>query len=164
MNVGQFSLNIKEVDLSRIVANVLESYSVEADFHQVEVRRDLPDTLIGNWDPMALEQIVANLMSNAVKYGAGSPVDVTLAHEAPATARLTVQDRGIGISEDDQARVFGRFEQVVTGSSRSGFGLGLWLVRSLVEAHGGSIGIKSALNEGSVFTVRLPIQANSSGG
>ena len=97
-----------------------------------------------------------NLLSNALKFGAGKPVDVALRADGRA-ARLTIRDRGIGISEEDRARIFRRFERAVTRREHGGFGVGLWLANQLVVAMGGAIGIEGAPGEGTTFTVTLPL-------
>ena len=110
-------------------------------------------------DPLALEQIIENLVSNAIKYGDGSPIRVVASELVDQKlARITVQDEGPGISPEKQARIFERFERaVVPGTSTIGYGVGLWLVRNLCDAMGGAIGIQSAPGSGSTFTVTLPL-------
>jgi signal transduction histidine kinase len=105
---------------------------------------------------MALEQIVTNLLVNAIKYGDGKPIAVALQRQGE-WARLEVRDHGVGVSAADRERIFQRFEQAVAVQSHGGFGVGLWLVRTLVEAHRGFISVDSAPHRGAVFTVRLPI-------
>lgn len=156
INAGHKQLHIEEVDFAAIVRQVAASYEAEAAYTGAELRLHLPDRLIGRWDGLAVEQIVGNLVSNAIKYGADAPVDVTLARDG-ADARLTVRDHGPGIPAEDRERIFGRFEQVVGSHMRAGFGVGLWLVRSLLEAHGGGIAVESPPDGGAVFTARLPL-------
>jgi signal transduction histidine kinase len=109
--------------------------------------------LIGWWDQAAVEQIVRNLLTNAVKFGGGRPVRVAVA-PLPGGARVTVQDTGVGIRPEDQERIFRRF--VGTRTDRSaGLGLGLWLVRELSQAHGGEVTVRSRPGKGSTFTVTL---------
>jgi two-component system, OmpR family, sensor kinase len=103
-----------------------------------------------------VEQIADNLLSNAVKYGAGEPIEVSLVGDS-SKARLTVRDYGIGISEQDQARIFGAFERAVSRREEGGFGIGLWVVRHLVDAMHGEIQVTSRPAEGSTFTVILPL-------
>ena len=112
--------------------------------------------VIGTWDRLALEQVTENLLSNALKFGAGKPVAVALRADGRA-ARLAVRDRGIGISDADRARVFGRFERAVARREHGGFGVGLWLVNQLVTAMGGTIAVEGAPGEGTTFTVMLPL-------
>ena len=108
------------------------------------------------WDRLAVEQVVENLLSNALKFGAGQPVTLRLRSDG-RSARLDVQDRGIGMSPDQQARIFGRFEQIVAQHRGSGFGVGLWVANRLVAAMGGRIAVSSRPGEGSTFTVTLPL-------
>ena len=100
--------------------------------------------------------MVENLLSNALKFGAGEPVTVRLRSDG-RSAQLDVQDRGIGMSPDQQGRVFGRFEQVIAQHRGPGFGVGLWLANCMVAAMGGQIAVSSHMGEGSTFTVTLPL-------
>ena len=88
---------------------------------------NVPDGVVGVWDRLAIEQVLDNLLSNALKFGAGQAIDVDLAAEG-SRVRVTVRDRGPGISAEDQARIFGRFEQAMGHRRHGGFGIGLWLV------------------------------------
>ena len=112
--------------------------------------------VFGLLDQLAVEQIADNLLSNAVKYGAGEPIEVSLVRHG-TVARLTVQDHGIGITQEDQARIFGAFERAVTRREQGGFGIGLWVVRQLVDAMHGEVLVTSRPAEGSTFTVTLPL-------
>ncbi|HEX5459307.1 MAG TPA: HAMP domain-containing sensor histidine kinase [Steroidobacteraceae bacterium] len=158
INAGSVELRFEELDLAEVLREVIDIYAVEAAFNLVELRLTAPDVLVGRWDRLAMEQVMGNLISNAIKYGDGKPVEIGLAQEGD-WVRLEVRDHGIGISPEDQARIFGRFEQVMTGQARSGFGVGLWLARALIEAHRGSIFVRSAPGKGAAFTVRLPLDA-----
>lgn len=162
INAGNMDLRLEELDLAEVLREVVETYAVEAAFHRVDLELQAPDALGGTWDRFAIEQIIGNLVSNAIKYGDGRPVLITLSRQA-GHALLEVTDHGIGISAEDQARVFGRFEQVVTGQQRTGFGVGLWLARALIEAHRGTIAVRSAPGAGTSFTVRLPLDARAAG-
>jgi len=160
INARQFPLNVESVDLAEIVREVVESYSPEAAFHNAVVTLVAPERLDVQGDRLALEQIVSNLLSNAIKYGASGPVTVFLATEEPDSVRLVVEDRGIGIAMEDQERIFGRFEQAGAPlERRGGFGVGLWLVRSLLGVHGGRIEVTSAPGQGATFVARLPRDA-----
>jgi signal transduction histidine kinase len=109
----------------------------------------------GRWDPLRIEQVIGNLLLNASKFGEGKPITITVEGD-PDQARVVVTDRGIGISPPDQARVFERFERAVAAGSVVGLGLGLYIARQIVEAHGGRIELQSAIGEGSTFIVELP--------
>ena len=130
---------------------------VQSELQRVgsEVELDLePVTLVG--DRARLEQVVVNLLSNAARYGGGKSVEVRLRSLAAGGARLTVSDHGIGIAPEDQARVFERFERAVSPRRYTGLGMGLWVARQILEAHGGTIGVLSIPGVGSSFTVDLP--------
>jgi signal transduction histidine kinase len=114
-----------------------------------------PESQRGKWDRLRLDQIVTNLLSNAMKYGAGQPIEITVAG-SPDAVRLEVRDHGIGIAAEHQSRIFDRFERAVSGRNYGGLGLGLWIVRQIVDALGGSIRVRSAAGEGSTFVVELP--------
>lgn len=149
-------------DFAEIVDEITRSFEPEAQFASCELVTVLPQNLEGRWDRLAAEQIVANLVSNAIKYGAGSRVEVRLTQTAPGVAKLQVSDRGPGIAAQDLKRIFERFQRAVEpGQRRSGFGIGLWLVRSLVEAHGGTIEVDSKPGQGSTFTAHLPSESGS---
>lgn len=156
VNAHSMDLRFEELDIAEIVRETVDTYAVEAAFHHSDMRLTAPEALRGSWDRLSVEQITGNLVSNAIKYGDGKPVHIALAREE-GRVRLEVKDQGIGISSEDQARIFGRFEQVVSARSRTGFGVGLWLARALIEAHRGSISVKSAPGKGTAFTVWLPL-------
>jgi two-component system OmpR family sensor kinase len=160
INAHSVDLRFEAMDIVEVLREVVDTYASEAAFNLVEIRLKAPAALSGTWDRAALEQVIGNLVSNAIKYGDGKPVDIRLAQDG-ARACLEVKDQGIGISAEDQARIFGRFEQVMTGQARSGFGVGLWLARALIEAHRGSISVQSAAGNGAAFTVWLPLDATA---
>jgi signal transduction histidine kinase len=110
---------------------------------------------IGSWDPVRLESVVVSLLANALKYGAGKPVTLSV-ELRDDVARLTVRDEGIGISQDDQARLFEKFSRVSPTENYGGFGFGLWIVALLVRAHDGNIELASAKDRGTTFVINLP--------
>lgn len=118
-------------------------------------------SIVGRWDRMRLEQVVMNLLSNAMKYGEGKPIRVVV-EAAGDTAVLAVSDRGIGIAAKDQERIFDRFERAVSVDHYGGLGLGLFVAKQLVEAMGGTIGVDSKEGCGATFTVRLPLSGATS--
>lgn len=111
----------------------------------------------GLWDRSRLDQIVTNLISNALKYGRGGPIEVCV--EATTNqARLSVRDHGIGMDPADHARIFDRFERVGRLSRREGLGLGLWITKQLAVAMGGTIAVESEQGAGATFVVALPLE------
>ena len=160
VTTGKLRLDSAQVNISRIVVEVVENFSVLADYAGCPLSCSLPDKpIIRLGDRLAVEQILDNLVSNAIKYGPGQPV-VLSASEEPATKQLIleVRDGGPGIPPDSQSRIFERFERAVRpGHEGSGFGVGLWVVRQLVETMDGTISIASRPAEGSTFTILLPL-------
>jgi signal transduction histidine kinase len=154
---GRLDLNREDTDLVDVVRDVLSSYAVEIanSGSPVELKAERP--VAGFWDRARLEQLVQNLLSNAVKYGQGKPIEIRVSSEADEGV-LVIQDHGIGIPEEAQGRLFQRFERAVSDHHFGGLGLGLFIVRQIVEAHGGRISLESAEGQGARFTVRLPVQ------
>jgi signal transduction histidine kinase len=109
----------------------------------------------GYWDRLRISQVVTNLLSNAVKYGAGKPVEVEFGPREDR-AWLVVRDQGIGIDPADQPQIFERFERAVSSRNYGGLGLGLYIVKRIVEAHGGTIRVDSTPGAGAAFYVELP--------
>lgn len=153
---GNVRIEPAEVDLTGVIRGVMDRAKVAARIAQSPLEADLQQGVVGTWDRLALEQAAENLLSNAIKFGAGKPVSIALAANG-RIARLTVRDRGIGISEADRARIFGRFERAVTRREHGGFGIGLWLASQLVTAMGGAITVEGAPGTGTTFTVMLPM-------
>lgn len=154
ISAGRITLERSELDLAGLVREV------EGRMRDTFERANIPltvrtEALNGSWDRGRLDQVITNLLSNAMKYGRGQPVEVALV-EVGGLAVLTVSDRGLGIAPEDQQRIFRRFERAVPHRKISGLGLGLWIAAQLVEAHGGTIGVASTLGEGSTFRVELP--------
>jgi PAS domain S-box-containing protein len=149
------ALERERVDLAALARDVVAEFEepVARAGGTIAVRADAP--VVGVWDAARLEQIVTNLLTNALKYGLGRPVEIAVERDG-ATARLTVTDHGIGIASEHQGRIFDRFERVVSSRNYGGFGLGLWIVRKILDAHGGSIRVESAPGLGATFVVELP--------
>jgi signal transduction histidine kinase len=101
--------------------------------------------------------VIANLLSNACKYGAGKPIRVEVGLDGKL-ARLSVRDHGIGIAPADRERIFERFERAASARHYGGLGLGLYITRQVVEAHGGTIRVASHAGAGSTFSVELPLE------
>ncbi len=154
ISAGRLDLELEVVDLSEVVREVVARFDDEARRAGCAVRVTASGAATGRWDRLRLDQVATNLLSNAIKYGRGKPVDVSV-DAGDDRATLTVRDRGIGISAADQRRIFQRFERAVSKRNYGGFGLGLWIVRQIVEALGGSVRVESTPGEGSIFQVEL---------
>ena len=138
-----------------------ERFADEAKRAGSEIRMNLEPNVKGRWDSFRLEQMVTNLVSNAIKYGDGKPIEIAVESD-PRAARLIVRDNGIGIAEKELHRVFEPFHRSTSDRRYSGLGLGLHITSQIVRAHGGEIQVKSEVGNGSSFIVELPRQAPAS--
>lgn len=150
-------LDVESIDLCTVLREMVNRFQAQAHANGTSLAAETCDPVIGYFDRLKLEQILSNLLSNALKYGAGKPVTVRVRDEQEK-ALVEVEDHGVGIAPEDQSRVFQRFERANTEHKRDSLGLGLFIVRSLVEAHGGTVGLRSEVGKGSTFTVTLPRQ------
>ena len=156
MRSGKFTLAPVDCDFAELVRDIVGGFTEAARYAGVSIGTDIPASLPGVWDRVAVEQITDNLVSNAIKYGDRRPVEVSVEEEGDKV-HLRVRDHGPGIPPDDRNRIFDRFERAVSPTvRRSGFGIGLWVVRQLVEAMNGTIAVGDAQGGGSVFGVTLP--------
>ena len=155
LTVGHLELERVELDLVSIVNESVERERAVAGAVDVTIDVRATAPVVGRWDRTRLLQAVGNLLSNAIKYGGGKPIEIEVDGDA-SRARLSVRDHGIGIPPEERGRLFDRFERLVPVRHYGGFGLGLWLVRQIVEAHGGTVDVWSRTGEGSRFTVELP--------
>jgi PAS domain S-box-containing protein len=155
INIGQLNLNLEKFSLAEMAREIVERYSGEASIAKCTIELQIKSEAVGYWDRFRTEQIVTNLLTNAIKYGAAKPITVQVAEENN-TATITVRDEGIGIEKKDQNRIFERFERAVSPYSFRGLGLGLFIVRELVNMHFGDIRVESAVGKGSSFIVDLP--------
>jgi PAS domain S-box-containing protein len=155
---GHLDLHLEPLDLGHVACDVAAGFLDEAARLGSQVSIDAQAGAVGQWDRERLEQVVSNLISNAIKYGDGKPIDVTVRAEGGG-GRLVVRDRGLGIARHDQERIFGRFERAAPSGNYGGIGLGLWIVKQVVGVFGGAVQVESEVGAGSVFTVELPYQA-----
>jgi signal transduction histidine kinase len=156
ISAGKLQLARVPMDLAALVRELAARFSLQAQKVSCTLEVDAPGTLVGLWDTQRLEQVLVNLLTNALKYGAGRPVHLRLAAEG-AQARLTVRDEGIGIAPEDQARIFERFERAVSDRHFGGLGLGLFICRQILDALGGTISVRSVPGQGATFEVVLPL-------
>ncbi len=152
---GRLVLEPEEMDLVALAREVVERSQEDALHAGCELVLHAPSHLAGRWDRLRLDQVLQNLLSNAIKYGRGKPVELELREEGDF-ASFHVTDHGIGIAPEDHARLFMRFERVASERNYGGFGLGLWIVKQVLDAMGGTIEVKSAHGQGSTFRVRVP--------
>lgn len=156
---GRMQPVLGPVSLRGVVDAVLETYAQEASIRGTRLEVSIEGNPVGQWDGQMVEEMLSNLLSNALRYGAGSPVHLAAGTDSEgSSAWFSVADGGPGIPEEQRARIFQKFERAVPSSAdNGGFGLGLWIVAGMVRAHEGSIEVTAGPGGGSVFTVRLPL-------
>jgi signal transduction histidine kinase len=155
-------LQREDLNLGELVASVIDELRIQ-DPRAETLQFDRGDSSVrGRWDRGQLEQLVHNLLGNALKFGQGRPVRITVG-AASGGVQLAVQDEGIGIDPAEHDRIFECFARAVSGREYQGLGLGLWLVREIVAAHGGRVSVDSHPGEGSRFEIWLPLGVSKEG-
>ncbi|MDI3282171.1 HAMP domain-containing sensor histidine kinase [Polyangium sp. 15x6] len=155
LQAGRIEVRPEPLDLSSLVADVVAAARDELAWARCPCTFSSHGKVLGTWDRPLLELVIHNLLSNAMKYGAGQPVHVEV-EGLETSARITVKDHGVGISIEDQARIFHRFERVHTTTHLAGFGLGLWIVKQVATAMNGTVTVTSRPAEGATFVLSLP--------
>jgi signal transduction histidine kinase len=138
---------------------VVIRFKPEISIAACDLALKISDGIVGKWDRTRLEQVATNLVSNAIKYGKGKPIHVSVS-VSPNSAVLEVKDFGIGIAPEDRMRIFNRFERAVTAREFQGLGLGLYIVNEIIQAHQGTIQLESDLGKGSSFKIHLPLEVS----
>lgn len=154
-STGRFEIEKEETDLAEMVHEAIERFNNHAQMKRLKF---LPpaEKIIGFWDKIRLEQVFSNLISNAMKYGDGKPIEVNIKNDKN-NAYFIISDKGIGIKQEDQKRIFERFERAASREYR-GLGVGLYITNEIVKAHNGEITLKSKEGHGSMFTISLPLK------
>lgn len=161
MGSGKIHMDFQPgTNLSELTETVLKKYEEELAKSGSTLTKEIDPQILGSWDKGRLEQVVTNLLSNAIKYGAGKPIEVSL-RQSNQQAILVMRDHGIGIPTAKQPKIFDRFERAVNETNYQGLGLGLWIVNEIVKAHKGSARVEDAPDEGTIFTVTIPLSGGS---
>nr|WP_253900261.1 ATP-binding protein [Corallococcus carmarthensis] len=156
LSSGKRLLDAAPMDLGELAREVVERFAEAAAQAGCDLRLEVEQGQVGQWDRIRLDRVVTNLLSNALKFGRGHPVSVSVSALDVEHSRLRVRDEGVGIAPEAQRRVFERFERERSAKTEAGYGLGLYIARQLVEAHGGIIHLESVPGRGATFTVDLP--------
>jgi signal transduction histidine kinase len=159
IRAGRLHLEIEEFDLRELANEVVARFRAEAGHAHSEVTCLANGPVVGRWDRSRIDQVLTNLLANAIKYGSGGRIEVRVRTEGEGSiVRIEVEDHGIGIADENIGRLFQRFERVASPRQYGGLGLGLFIVREIVEMHGGAVEVSSRLGRGSTFTVILPMR------
>jgi signal transduction histidine kinase len=153
---NRLSIRPSEVDLPALLQRVAGNLANQAASAGSSITLEAGQPITGTWDEFRIEQVVVNLLTNALRYGKGKPVTVSVT-PAGDGVRIAVSDQGMGISAADQRRIFEQFERAAGNDGTGGLGLGLFITQQLVEAHGGRIDVQSEPGRGATFTVTLPM-------
>lgn len=158
INAGKIELHPERIDIAEAVQETVSRFQREAEVSGSTLTLEIANVGEAELDRVRLEQVLANLITNAIKFGAGKPIKVLVSRDQQ-WLRMAVVDLGIGIGPKDKERIFHRFEQVTQQSPNGGLGLGLYITKQIVEAQGGRISVESQLNVGTTFLVELPLPA-----
>lgn len=151
---GAYQLETENFKLRDLINEVVKLLGPNLEESKNICRIECPDNLTGTWDKTRLGQVFTNLLSNCSKYAAGSPIEI-VATEGKKAVTIEVKDSGPGIQKDKQLKIFNPFERANVNEA-TGLGLGLYIIRQIIEAHGGDIQLKSNPGEGTAFTIHLP--------
>lgn len=154
---GRLCLQLEKMDLAEMVEKVLEQIKLTAILENIDIKYHCSQSVSGKWDRFRLEQVLFNLLMNAIRYGEKKPIHVEVSHHKNE-AFLKVRDEGLGIKAEDHVRIFERFERANQEKEINGMGLGLFISNNIAKAHGGEILLKSDFGVGSEFTVILPVE------
>ncbi|GAA4030824.1 hybrid sensor histidine kinase/response regulator [Actimicrobium antarcticum] len=152
---GKLSIRAAVVDVSLLLQQIVSDMAHQAEVAESPISLQAPGGIRGWCDDFRVEQIIVNLLTNALRYGGQKPVTVSLV-ATPTQILITVRDQGAGIAANDQKRIFAPYERAGTNAVRDGLGLGLYIARQLAEAHDGTLEVESVAGDGARFTLMLP--------
>ena len=159
LNREKLRLQFDTVDLGDLARKVVDSFAEETMAAGCQTVVEVHGGVTGRWDRLRLEQVIANVVENAIKYGPGKPIEIEV-HGSDDHVRLTIRDHGVGIPQPQLEEIFERFHRIVSSPYHSGLRLGLSITRQIVEAHNGRIHAESQPGAGARFTIELPRQAD----
>lgn len=155
LRAGKLELQIESFDFCALTKDIAARLATQFEAAHCNISITANCAVVCQWDRYRIEQVVTNLLTNAMKYGAAKPIEILVTNDE-SSVQFVVKDNGMGIAEKDHERIFEQFERAVTANEISGLGLGLYISKQIIEAHGGKISVKSHVNSGAEFTVELP--------
>ena len=155
---GRFTLDLAEADMCEVVRDVAARHIEDLSNAGSKLQLNLPAHARGFWDRSRLDQVITNLLTNAIKYGGGKDIEISIEVKQGRTL-VSVRDHGIGVPPEKRANIFERFERAVSTRDYAGLGLGLFIARQILEAHGGTIHVQSDVGVGSCFVIDIPTSA-----
>lgn len=161
ISIGKLALQPETFDMCALIKDVVDRYSGQIQDYGSEVKVSCSKEVVGTWDRFRIEQVITNLLTNALRYGNYLPIEIKT-YIIERFAFIEVVDQGIGIAKESQSRIFERFERAISATEISGLGLGLFIVKQILEMHSGSIKVESDVGKGSRFIVQLPLEQNYS--
>ncbi|RYZ45187.1 MAG: HAMP domain-containing histidine kinase, partial [Myxococcaceae bacterium] len=156
ISAGKLSMTSEETDVSALTAEVLERFVPQLEAVGCTLKQDIAEGIVVRLDAVRIEQVMTNFLINAIKYAPGKPVHAKVERRG-RWARFSLRDEGPGIPAEHHERIFVRFERATSASEASGLGLGLYIAKQLIQAHGGSIAVDSAPGQGATFHFELPL-------
>ncbi len=157
MSTGKLTIHKETSDLSILVKEVSERLAEQLSLAGCSLKLQTPDSCIGFWDRFRIEQVVINLLTNAIRYGAGHPIELSIEKD-DKMARISVCDHGIGIAPENHKKIFQQFERIENPQKVTGLGLGLYIANHIIQSHGGRIRVESQLGQGANFIVEMPLE------
>lgn len=159
INSGTFTLSVEEFDLHTLVIDVLERFNLQLKSNHCKINVSIEKPLMVKWDVFRIDQLLTNLLTNAIKYGGNKPIELRISKEETkqtSSVLIEIKDQGMGIASSDLERIFEPYERAISVNKISGLGLGLYISRRIVTAHGGTIQAKSSNGLGATFSVSIP--------
>ena len=160
VSTGRIQIQTQPAELSQIIENLVQTFEEQITKEKIKLSVDIKDKIEGEWDIIRIEQIISNLLTNALKYGHNKPIHISLQRKTQI-ATIIVTDHGPGIPSQEQTKIFDLFHRVENGTDKKGLGVGLFISKQIALSHGGDLTVKSQQGKGTSFILTLPIRLES---